>query len=252
MVADERLEVRAADLLLALEDDADVDRQRPGLPEVRLERLDVHEQLPLVVGGAAREQLVVAHRRLERRRRPQLERVDRLHVVVPVEEHRRRAGRVQPVAVDDRVARRVDHPHVLEADGPQVIGGPVGAAAHVAGVLGQRADARDGEVLGEFLEVPVAARVDEVDDGGIHGLLLFVARGLPPAAAYTPQVPPKPIVTLSPSTITGTSRRPFEKASMRSSAARSFFTSTYSNSARRLAWSSRAARVYGHVSFPKM
>ena len=108
----------------------------PGLRQVRLERLDVHEQLALVVGRPAREQLVVANRRLERRRDPQVERVDGLHVVVPVEEHRRRARRVQPVAVDDRVARRVDDPHVLEADRPQLLGRPLGAPAHVGGVLG--------------------------------------------------------------------------------------------------------------------
>jgi hypothetical protein len=44
---------------------------------------------------------------------------------------------------------------------------------------------------------------------------------------YTPQVPPKPIVTSSPSTITGTSRRPLVKRSMRSRSARSFLTLKY-------------------------
>ncbi len=72
------------------------------------------------------------------------------------------------------------------------------------------------------------------------------------SARYTPQVPPKPMVTLSPSAITGTSRRPLVSSSIRSSPARSFLTLTYSNSMRRLAWSSRAADVYGHVSLPKM
>ena len=52
---------------------------------------------------------------------------------------------------------------------------------------------------------------------------------------YTPQVPPKPIVTLSPSTMTGTSRRPFVNVSMRSSSARSFLTLTYRHSTLRLA-----------------
>jgi hypothetical protein len=56
-------------------------------------------------------------------------------------------------------------------------------------------------------------------------------------------VPPNPIVTFSPSTITGTCRRPFEKASIRSNASRVFLTLTYSNGTFRLAKSSRAACV---------
>ncbi len=60
---------------------------------------------------------------------------------------------------------------------------------------------------------------------------------------HTPQVPPNPIVTFSPSTITGTCRRPFEKASIRSNASRVFLTLTYSNGTFRLAKSSRAACV---------
>lgn len=35
-------------------------------------------------------------------------------------------------------------------------------------------------------------------------------RGLPTGRRHTPQVPPNPIVTLSPSTMTGTCRWPFE------------------------------------------
>jgi hypothetical protein len=43
----------------------------------------------------------------------------------------------------------------------------------------------------------------------------------------TPQVPPNPIVTLPPSTITGTWRLPRENSSMRVSAAASFLTLKY-------------------------
>ena len=141
--ADEVVEVDAADLLLALDEELDVERQAAALLQVRLDRLDVHEHLALVVGGAARVDLAVAHGRLERRAGPQLDRIDRLHVVVAVEEDRRLAGRVQPVAVDDRVAGRVDQPDVLQAGRPQRLGRPLGGAAHVAGVLRQRADARE-------------------------------------------------------------------------------------------------------------
>ena len=144
-LADEVVEVDAADFLFALEDDLDVHRQPAVLLQVRFDRLEVHEDLALVVGGAARVDLAVAHGRLERRRLPQIERVDRLHVVVAVEENRRRARRAEPVAVDDRIARRVDEPDVLQADAAHLVGAPFGAPLHVGRVLGQRADARNRE-----------------------------------------------------------------------------------------------------------
>ena len=127
--------LRGADFLFAFEDDLDVHRQAAVLLQVRLDRLEVHEDLALVVGRAARVDLAVAHRRLERRRLPQVERIDRLHVVVAVEEDRRRAGGAEPVAVDDREARRLDQPNVLQPDAPHLLGGPLGAALDVGRVL---------------------------------------------------------------------------------------------------------------------
>ena len=125
---------------------------------------------PLSSADAARVDLAVAHRRLERRRLPEIERIDRLHVVVPVEEDGRRARRAEPVAVDDRVARRVDQPHVLQADAPHLLRAPVGAAPDVGGVLRQRADARDREKRLQLVEVAIAIDVDEIDDV-VHGML---------------------------------------------------------------------------------
>src|SRR2546430_16531161 len=49
-----------------------------------------------VVGGAAGEQLAIAHRRLERRRGPLVQRVGRLDVIMPVDEQRRRSGHLGP------------------------------------------------------------------------------------------------------------------------------------------------------------
>ena len=100
--ADEVVEVDAADLLLALDEELDVERQAAVLLQMGLDRLDVHEHLALVVGGAARVDLAVADGRLERRAGPEVHGIDRLHVVVAVEQDRRLAGRVEPVAVDDR------------------------------------------------------------------------------------------------------------------------------------------------------
>jgi hypothetical protein len=75
--------------------------RRPFCAQVRLDRLEVHEHLPLVVGRPARVDLAVADGRLEGRRLPQLERIDRLHVVVAVEEDGRRTLGAEPLGVDD-------------------------------------------------------------------------------------------------------------------------------------------------------
>ena len=117
--------------------------------------------------------LPLTHRRLERRRLPLVDGVHGLHVVVPVEEDGRRALGVQPVAVDDGVAGRLDQPDVLEADPLQLGRRPLRAAGHVGSVVRQRADAGDGEVLGQLPHVAVAVGVDEVGDGVEgHGVCL--------------------------------------------------------------------------------
>ena len=161
--ADEIVEVDAAHLFFAFEEELDVHRQAAVLFQMRLDGLEVHEHLALVVGRAARVELAVADGGLERRRLPQVERIHRLHVVVPVEEDGRRARRAQPVAVDDRVARRVDELHVLETDAPHLIAAPLRAAPHVRGVLGQRADAGNRQQTFQLVEIFLAVHVDEVD-----------------------------------------------------------------------------------------
>ena len=72
-----------------------------------------------------------------------VERVDRLHVVVAVDEDRRRALGMEPVAVDDRVAGGLADLDVLDARRPQRVGEPLGRGAAVRGVGRDRGDARD-------------------------------------------------------------------------------------------------------------
>ena len=82
-----------ADLLLAVRDDAEVDRER-ALGREQPGRVQEHPQLALVVGDAARVQPLAADRRLEGIRLPELERRRRLDVEVAVAEDRRRARRL--------------------------------------------------------------------------------------------------------------------------------------------------------------
>ena len=95
---EERRQVDAARFLLALEQHRDRERQLAGHRLPGAAGLDEGHQLALVVGGAAADQHLRAVRagddlRVERIVLPELERVDRLHVVVAVEQHRRAVAR---------------------------------------------------------------------------------------------------------------------------------------------------------------
>jgi len=62
------------------------------------------------------------------------------------------------------MAGRFDQANVLEPDAPHLFDRPFRAPAHVRRMLRKRADAWDGKVVLELVNVTIAMRVDEVDD----------------------------------------------------------------------------------------
>ena len=96
-------QIHAADFLLAFHHHLDVHRKLAVGIAQRFERFDVDVNLAFVVRRAPAVDIAVADGRLEGRRRPQIERFGRLHVVVPVEENRRLTRGVQRFSVDERV-----------------------------------------------------------------------------------------------------------------------------------------------------
>ena len=139
------VEVDRARLLLALEDELEVDRQAaasspapPRPPETAI----VHVR-PL--SSAAPRARIRPSRTIGSNggRLPHVERVDRLDVVVAVDEHGRGAGGVEPVGVDDRVAAGLGDLHVLEAD--RAISSP---ASHSAARRQSGACSGSAEMLG--------------------------------------------------------------------------------------------------------
>ena len=90
--------------LLALEHVLEVDRKAAAGRQDGGRGHDVGVGLALVVGRAAGEHPTADDDRLEGRRRPQVQRIDRLDVVMAVDQDRRRSGRVEPVRIDDRMA----------------------------------------------------------------------------------------------------------------------------------------------------
>ena len=133
------VEVGGPGLLLALEHVAHVDGQPPRGLQPRAGGPQVEMDLTLVVRGAAGEDPAILDPRLERRSDPQVERIDRLDVVVAVDQDRRRAVGMQPVGIDDRVARRGGHLDVLESPALQPVGHERRSGDHVGPVLRQRA-----------------------------------------------------------------------------------------------------------------
>ncbi len=101
ILANEVEQVLGPALLLALDHHRDVERKRAGHRLKRAACLDEGHGLAFVVAGAAGDDdFPPAGERLdprfERRRLPQFERIDRLHIVVAVEENARRVVRWTP------------------------------------------------------------------------------------------------------------------------------------------------------------
>jgi len=142
-----------AHFFLALDDELHVDRQLAAMAlHQRLDGLDLHPQLALVVDCAAGVDVLVALGRLERRRDPLVQRLRRLDVIMRVAQDRGLAGRVQPVGVDQRMALGRNDLHVLHADAAQTIGDKIRRAADVVFVLGRGAHAGDAKQVLQFTQ----------------------------------------------------------------------------------------------------
>ena len=163
---------RAA-LLLALDHHGDVERNAPRDRLVGAQRFDEGHELPLVVACAAPvDDLATVGQRvdlwLERRRAPQVQRIDRLHVIMAVEQHARAAIRSACAIAfgrDHRVPRgRADGR--LETEARQVfrhmVGG--GEAEVLVGAVGR--NRRDAHQLKQAIDALVEIGIDPVEHGG--------------------------------------------------------------------------------------
>jgi hypothetical protein len=82
--ADEGREVGTADLLLALDEELELEGELAVLLYVQAQRLYAGQHVALVVGDPTGVESPVPHRRLERLALPEIQGFGRLHVVVPV------------------------------------------------------------------------------------------------------------------------------------------------------------------------
>ncbi len=192
LAADQPGEVRRAGLLLALDQQLEVDGRRgaAGGGQVGPHPEGVEEDLALVVGGAPGVQPVADHGRLERVGRPAVLTGGGLHVVVPVDEHGRR-GRVPggPLGEDRRQAVRLPHLGHRETGVAQLGGQPLGGAPYVLGPAGVGGHRGDAQPVGEVREEVGLVLVDEGADDAVRGSRHADDFSSPgdPAAAPVPQ-----------------------------------------------------------------
>ena len=185
---EERVQMWAAALLLAFEEQRGPHRQAAMDRLPGAQRLDDAHQLALVVDGTTRHDpsamRPVDERRLERRAAPQRDRVRGLHVVVAVVEQMRRAFGCGPVVRHDH-RHPAGRPHAgVHADAGQLLRQPLRAGQRVAGTARVDPDAGEAQQL-------LQAR-DAVREGGVDVLvdarLILAAHGrqLPDASRWTP------------------------------------------------------------------
>ncbi len=160
VLAQVRRQVGAADLLLALEEELDVEGQSALLVHEGLGHLEHDVDGALVVARPTAAHDLVLHRQLERWGDPLREVAGGLHVVVAVHQDRRCAGPAQPVRAHHGVSIGGDDTAAGEGELRRQ---PLGGRLHrLRGRV--PADARDRDVAGQLGKVGVVVRVK-----GEHG-----------------------------------------------------------------------------------
>jgi len=115
------IKVRASDLLFPLNKQLQIYRQGPFDLEECFDAFKMNVHLSLIIGGTPGIQSVIAHRGFERRGSPEFERLDRLHIVMSIDQHRRLSRGTEPFSIDDRMScggklldvLQADHAHVF-------------------------------------------------------------------------------------------------------------------------------------------
>ena len=180
----------ATDFLLALDQHGDARGNAAAGGPPGAQRFQEHHRLALVVDRAARDEALavrtVDQLRLERRAVPQLQRIDRLHVVVPVEQH------VRPLVVGRAGKMPDDHGmpggrtnRGFEAQAGQLIAPPLGRLLAIRCVRRLRADRRDAQQIEQRFAGRRQVGIDMVQDGGNGRLIGGSHQSLPAGGRIT-------------------------------------------------------------------
>ena len=119
----------------------------------------MNKGLSLIIGRAAGKEVVTvgagAHGRFKGGRLPQRQRIDRLDIVVTINQDSRlvRTG-MQPIRVDQGMPRGLDDLHMFQPALLHIGDQPLGSLHHVGLVGRNRTDAGDAQPLGQFSQLP--------------------------------------------------------------------------------------------------
>jgi hypothetical protein len=140
----------------------------------------VHQHLAFVVDAAAPVDVAVAHRRFERRRFPERDRILGLHVVMSVDQHGRRAGSVQPRTVGDRQAVGFEHFRFGQPGRAHSRDDRLRRTSHLSVTRRVGRNRGAGDPVAEFAQVAVVVAADKFDEFfcGDHSLIRFALRAL--------------------------------------------------------------------------
>ncbi len=122
----------------------------------------MHEELPLVVVGAAAPDAAVGHHGLERLGAPLLARIDGHDVVVTVYEHRARLRIDDLLGIYHRIALRGQHFRTVGSRLHEACGQMFGAAHHVGLVLRLCADRGDAQHFEQVVQKALSVLRDVI------------------------------------------------------------------------------------------
>jgi hypothetical protein len=126
----------------------------------------MHPHLPFIIDCPACIQIPISLRRLKGRRLPLLQRLSRLHIIVPIAKHRRLRLTigprrcVQPIRIHQRMParmlrrRRLDQPHILHPNPLQLRRHKLCRPPHIPRMLRQSRYRRDPQQRLQFLNKP--------------------------------------------------------------------------------------------------
>ncbi len=154
VLPEESGQARASDLLFPFDQENQIHRQIARLPQGLPHPEDVGQDLALVVGASPRGDDPVLQVGLEGRVIPERQRIDRLDIVMAVDQDRRSSLPMPVLPHHYRVARRRPHRR-FQPDLPQLRRDPIGAAQQRLAIGRIGRNAGKGEKLEEIGEKTV-------------------------------------------------------------------------------------------------
>src|SRR5947209_2642377 len=122
-------------LLFALDEHAHIHRECSIDGHQGFERFEDEHRLSLIVACSPTIEIAVAHRRLEWRRLPQLHRINWLYVIVTIDQYRRLACRLEPIAINKRMALCCNDLHMLKTNVSQLVRCILCRTANISGMF---------------------------------------------------------------------------------------------------------------------